>query len=123
MRKKFAPLALLFGLLTTLMLASTSMAQATTPLPTLASCVNSGVVNVVTCSDVLHTVTVVIENNDVLSDNELTILKDALNNADIDIDILNITAAKNVVVNVYNNNIDPDITVGDVTICLASVCY
>lgn len=123
MRKKFAPLALLFGLFTAMMLASTSAAQATTPLPTLASCINGGVVNVVTCSDVLHTVTVKITNNQVLSDNELTILKNALNNADIDIDVLNITAVKQLVVNVYNNNIDPDVTVNDVNLCLLAVCY
>jgi hypothetical protein len=125
MRKRFAPLALLFGLFTAMMLASTSMAQANPILPTFTSCTNGVVnVNVVTCNDVLNNITVTITGNRALTGNELTILKDNLNKNKIDIeDVLNVEATKLVVVNTYNSFNPPiTITVGNVNICVALIC-
>jgi len=128
MKKRFAPLALLFGLLTALMLGGTSMAQAHpagAPHPGF-NCNNVGV-NLVTCSKVIATVPVVIPiaDNDtrVLTDNELTGVENSLNNANID--VLNIdTSLKNVTVAVLNvyNSFNPTVTVTGIQICLAATC-
>lgn len=126
MRKRFAPLAMLFGLLTAMMLGSTAVAQANPILPTFTGCTNGVVnVNVVTCNDVLNNLTVTITGNKTLDNNELTILKNNLNGTQID--ILNvdatITALKNVAVNTYNSFNPPiTITVGNVTVCVVAVC-
>ena len=133
MRKRFAPLAMLFGLLTALMLGSTAMAQATTPVTTFASCANSGTVNlgnVITCigtvkvNNVVKDVEVKITNNKVLNGIELNILKTDLNLKFLNINILNdVDVSKLLVVTVYNLIFDPDITVGNVNIlCTSSHC-
>jgi hypothetical protein len=126
MRKRLAPLAALFGLLTAMMLASTSMAQASPLLPTFTGCTNGGVnVNVVTCNDILNNIKVTITDNRVLTDNELTILKDALNGNEIE--ILNVEAAikdiEAVTVDVYDSfNPSIDVDVDDIEVCIALIC-
>jgi hypothetical protein len=126
MRKRFAPLAMLFGLLTALMLGSTAVAQAhpTAPNPHPAgfNCNNVGV-NLITCSKVITVlginipVDVNISDNDVdvLSDIELLNLENVLNG--LTINVLNVTTLNNIKVAV-------DDIVGDdvVGLCIASVC-
>jgi hypothetical protein len=95
MRKRLAPLAMLFGLLTAMMLGGTAVAQAhpTAPNPHPAgfNCNNVGV-NLITCSKVITVlgvnipVDINISDNDVdvLSNNELISLEDSLNHLSID---------------------------------------
>lgn len=126
MKKRFVPLALLFGLLTATMLGSTAMAQANPILPTFTGCTKGVVnVNVVTCNDILNNIKVIVTGNRVLTDNELTILKNALNNNEID--ILNVEATLEdievLTVDVYDSfNPSIDIDVDDVNVCIASIC-
>lgn len=119
MRKRFAPLALLFGLLTAMLLAGTSMAQAN-PDPSF-DCDNA--VNVVSCTLNGSPITVTITDNDVLSGNDFDTLENGLNVYIADIlNNVNVQYIQGVVVNVYNNQFNPDITVGNVNVCIA-LCH
>lgn len=104
--KRFAPLALLFGLLTALMLgsASTALAHPSPPGHSGANC-TKGLVNatVLSCNNILTGVLIpiVITGNEVLTDNEISIVEDNLNDNKYNITEL---------VNVYNNEIDVDVS-------------
>lgn len=125
MRKKLASLAMLFGMLTAVMLGSTSVAHA--QIASTTTCTNSGVVNanVVYLCDVADVVTgdvitVVVKTEDVLSDNDIVILQNFLNGFSVqnilndpdlvDADVLN---------NILNGSVvDVDI-LNDVNVCVA----
>ncbi len=121
MLKRFAPLTLLFGMLTALLMGSASIAQAT-PLADF-DCTNVVNVGVVCQSDVLNDLTVTISNNSVLNGNQIGILEESLN--DVNINILNPSVyLSNIevdVVEVYNNDFDIPITVSDVSACFLNV--
>ncbi len=118
--KKFAPLAVLFGLLTALLLGGTASALAATPDSGHGSftCNNVAGVTVVQCSDVLDNVKVTINGNRVLTNNELNILSGDLNNTQLDVQDIDVT-----VINAYKSFNPPiNITVQDINVCIASVC-
>lgn len=115
MLKKFAPLALLFGLLSALLLGGASTAQATSTTGSFTCQKGVVNVNVVTCNNVLNNITVNITGNDVLSDNQINVLTDNLNN----LNVLNVTAIKNVVINTYKSF---NINILNIQVCIASVC-
>lgn len=126
MKQRFAPLALLFGLLTALMLGGTGTALAHGDPHSGFNCNNVGV-NLVTCSTVIITTPVVVNITDndtrVLTDNELSILEDSLNH--VYINILNITTSLgNIEVAVLNlyNSFNPAVTLSDLQLCFASIC-
>ncbi|MGH4009438.1 MAG: hypothetical protein ACRDTH_15015 [Pseudonocardiaceae bacterium] len=126
MKQRFAPLALLFGLLTALMLGGTATAQAHGDPHSGFNCNNVGVgVVTVTCNTVIATVPVVVNIpvDRVLSDNELSLVEDSLNH--VNINVLNIiTSLEDIKVAVLNvtDSFNPDVTVGDIQLCLASIC-
>ena len=100
MRKKFAPLALLFALLGALLLGGASVANADTGW-TCKQYQKANVVKVdVQCvlNNNLNNITVNIYDIRVLTDNEIKILTDNLNNANVNIEVL-----EKVVINTLNN--------------------
>ena len=113
--KRTMSLSLLAGLAAALLLGGGATAQATGG----HQCSNS-VANVVTCNDTTGVVpvTIKIQGDRTLSDTELSVLEDTLNNTDVDVDVL-----KSVVVETYDS-FDPAIaiTVEDVDVCVAMVC-
>lgn len=117
MKQRLAPLALLFGLITALMLGSTSMALAHGNPHSGFNCNNVGV-NLVTCSKVIAFVPVVVnitDNDiDVLSDIELVDLEHSLNN--VTINILSISETLN------NIKAVVPVSLGDLQLCIGSVC-
>lgn len=103
MRKKFAPLAVLFGLLGALLLGGASVANANTGFDcdnvnsisvVKVKCVNVGV-NV---GNVLSDITINIKDIRFLNDNEIKILENNLNNAQVNIEVL-----ENVTINTLNS--------------------
>lgn len=111
---KFAPVAMLFGLLTALLLGSTSMAQAG---PATWGC-GTKPVNVLVCNTIFNgePLTVTIRSPRVLTANELIKLENALIN--IEVNKIKIT-----VVNVFRSFNPPIIiTVDDVIVCYRGVC-
>jgi len=108
-RKKFASLTLLFGMLVAVMLGSTSMAhaQTTNTDSSTTTCTQTGLVNVnvvYVCSVVDNVVvgdvvTVVVTTDDVLSNNDIHVLENFLNGFTVqqiltdpdlvDVDVLN----------------------------------
>lgn len=122
--RKFAPIAMLMGLLTALLLGGTAAAQAG---PALNYECNKGV-NVVSCNEVnVGDVKVEIDHNDIraLTDNEIEVLEDNLNK--VDVDILNPeTTIKDIEVEVVKTykSFNPTIIidVDDVNVCVLAVC-
>jgi hypothetical protein len=106
---------MLFGLLTALLFGGATAAEATPNNAGTFACAN-GALNIANCSDILDHVTVKITGNRVLTDNELNVLSDNLNNA-----TLNITAIKNVVVDTYGS-FNPKVDVSDINVCILSIC-
>jgi hypothetical protein len=114
--KKFAPLAVLFGLLTALLLGSTATAQATTPNGAgTFKCSNGINVLTVNCNNILDNVKIDIKGNRVLTTGEISILENNLNNAKIDVDVY-----KLVVIDTYKS-FNPIIVLvlGDINVCIA----
>ncbi|MGH3887661.1 MAG: hypothetical protein ACRDSZ_14025 [Pseudonocardiaceae bacterium] len=123
MIKRFTPLALLFGLLTALLLGSTSVAQAN-PLVDF-QCNNVVGVGVVCENDVLigvlNDVKIVISDNHVLNGNQINILENSLNNVDVDINkLIYIGNLEADVLSIYDS-FDIDLDVGDVNVCIGVV--
>lgn len=118
--KRFTPLALLFGMLTALLLGSASIAQAG---PLDFDCTNVVNVGVVCQSDILNDLTVTVEDNNILSGNQISILENSLD--DVDVNILNpniyLGNLEVDVVEVYDNEFNIPITVSDVNACFLNV--
>ncbi len=122
--RKFTPVAMLVGLLASLLLGG-AVAQAGT-LGDLSKKVNPDFecnqvvgVNVVSCNDVVvGDIEIEIEGNRVLTDNEIEILEDNLNNTEVDVD-----AFEKTIINTYKS-FNPSIEVNDndITVCLLAVC-
>ncbi|SHF01178.1 hypothetical protein [Streptoalloteichus hindustanus] len=113
--KRTVSLAMITGLATALLLGGAGAAQASGG----HQCAN-GVANVVTCNDTdtVVPVKIEIEGNRTLTDAELSVLEDSLNDIDVDVE-----AIKLVVVDVYRSfNPSIDITVDDVKVCVVAVC-
>ncbi|HEU0090392.1 MAG TPA: hypothetical protein VFQ77_22495 [Pseudonocardiaceae bacterium] len=114
--RKFAPMALLLGMLSALLLGGVGVAQATAANYDCNQLVG---VNVVSCNEVnVGDVKVEIKGNRVLTDNEITVLENNLNNTTVTVD-----AIKNTVIQTYKS-FNPTITVttGDIKVCIVAVC-
>lgn len=112
MRKKFAPLAMLFGLLTAL-LGSTATAQADTAMWT---CTGNQSVNIITCSTVFNgiPIKITIRGTRVLTENEIVRLERTLATTPPDLGKI-----ENAVVNTYKSFSPPiNITVDHVDACM-----
>ncbi|MGH3907629.1 MAG: hypothetical protein ACRDTE_26140 [Pseudonocardiaceae bacterium] len=108
---------MLMALLGALLLGGAAAAQAT---PSLNYECNQVVgVNVVSCNEVnVGDVKVEVEGNRVLTGNEITILENNLNNADVDVNVI-----KGVVIDTYKSfNPSIDIDTGDITVCVLAHC-
>lgn len=118
--RTFAPIAMLVALLTSLLLGGGAAAQASSAGSW--ECVNKSSIKLVSCT--LNDITVNVKNVKVLSDNEISILEDSLNKNHVDVDILSgdITVAKNKIVEIYKNDLNITINVGDVNVCILAVC-
>ncbi|MEU4499236.1 hypothetical protein ACFYW6_31285 [Streptomyces sp. NPDC002659] len=109
--KKLVPVAVFMGLVPAL-LGGASTASATGHY----SCSN-GLANVVTCNNTnTGPVSLKITGNRTLTDNELSVLENNLNNAAV-----NVTALKNVTANTYKS-FNPSVTIKNINVCIASVC-
>lgn len=113
MRNKFAPLAMLFGLLTALLLGGTATAQADTGV---FKCSQDKSINVVTCNTILKDVTVIIKGNKIVTDVQLVEVENVLNKTEI-----NVSKIQGAVVTVYKS-FNHFITVGDVTVKCVAIC-
>lgn len=113
-KKRVATATLLAGLFTATLAVGASPASASGGY----SCSN-GLANVVTCNNVIAgiPVNVDIKGNRTLTDNEITILKNNLNNIG-----LNVTAIKNSVIDTYVG-FSPSVTIKDINVCIAAVCF
>ncbi|MEU9920399.1 hypothetical protein AB0H51_03580 [Streptomyces griseoluteus] len=111
--KKLVPVAVFMGLVPALLSgASTATASATGHY----SCSN-GLANVVTCNNTTTgPVSLKITGNRTLTDNELSVLENNLNNAAV-----NVTALKTVTANTYKS-FNPSVTIKNINVCIASVC-
>ncbi|MEW2260690.1 hypothetical protein [Streptomyces sp. NPDC047869] len=110
--KKLVPVAVFMGLVPAL-LGGASTASATGGH---YSCSN-GLANVVTCNNTnTGPVSLKITGNRTLTDNELSVLENNLNNTAV-----NVTALKNVTVNTYKS-FNPNVTIKNINVCIASVC-
>ncbi len=118
MTKKFAPLAVLFGLLGALLLGGAAVGNAATDY----KCNQNGVTVVnVQCSSILSNITVNVKDVRVLSDNELKTLVAVLNDTDVDIEdieakVLNVFI-KDFKINIEDNDVAVCITVGSIKTC------
>lgn len=111
MTKKFAPLAVLFGLLGALLLGGAAVGNAADGD---YKCNQNGVSVVnVQCSNILNNITVNVKDVRVLTDNEIVKLENVLNNTDVNIEDIE---AK--VLNVFINDFKIDIDDTDVTVCI-----
>ncbi|MFI9809477.1 hypothetical protein ACIHEJ_34910 [Streptomyces sp. NPDC052301] len=112
MKKLLVPAAVFIGLIPAVLLGGASTASATGHY----SCSN-GLANVVTCNATdVGPVIVKITGNRTLTNNELSVLENNLNNASV-----NATALKNVTVNTYKS-FNPTVTIKNINVCIASVC-
>jgi hypothetical protein len=119
MRKKFAPLALLVGLLSALLLSAVATSANAAPPGHEFKCSNvgSGAVVNVQCVTVLKDVTVTVKNIRALNNNELNILSNNLNN----VNVLSHNEIEKVVINTlsgFNIKVDVD----KVIVCILAVC-
>ncbi|WP_309112232.1 hypothetical protein [Saccharothrix sp.] len=111
--KRFTPFVATLGLVAALTTGSGAVAAAAGKY----SCSN-GVNNVVSCNDIIDKVVVKITGKRSLIHQEIVVLKNNLNNAGVDAAVI-----KNVVVVTYQSfNPAINISVGDVQVCVASVC-
>jgi hypothetical protein len=120
--RKFTPLAMLVALLTSLLLGA--VAQAGTKDDDTKSAKNYECnqvvgVNVVSCNEVnVGDVEIEIEGNRVLTDNEIEILEDNLNNTKVDVD-----AIEKTIIKTYKSfNPSIEVTENDITVCILAVC-
>lgn len=120
MRKKFAPLAVLFGLLGALLLGGASVASAGDDDGFQCNQKQKGnIVKVdVNCvlNNSLNNITINVTDIRVLTDNEITILENNLNNADVNIEVL-----ENVTINTLNNFGGIHVTDVNVKVCVIAV--
>jgi hypothetical protein len=111
-KKLLVPAAVFMGLIPAVLLGGASAASATGHY----SCSN-GLANVVTCNSTdVGPVIVKITGSRTLTDNELSVLENNLNNVAV-----NVTALKNVTVDTYKS-FNPSVTIKNINVCIASVC-
>jgi hypothetical protein len=125
MMRKFTPVAMLMALLASLLVAGATAAQAG---PTKNHDKNQNKnyecnqlvgVNVVSCNEVnVGDVKIDIEGNRVLTDNEIKILENNLNNTDVNVEDIKVTIVKTY--KSFNPSID--ITKNDISVCIVAVC-
>lgn len=125
MRKKFTPFAMLMGLVASLLLGGSAVAQAGAlddagkTLDKNFECNQVVGVNVVSCNEVtVGDVEIEIEGNRVLTDNEIEILEDNLNKTEVDVE-----AFEKTIIKTYKS-FNPSIEVNDndITVCILAVC-
>ena len=117
MKKKFAPLALLFALLGALLVGGASAANATTGNTFDCDNVKSVSVVKVKCVTILQDASVTVKNIRFLNNNEILTLQNNLNN----INVLSPTTIENVTINTLKN-FNIIVTADDVNACVLAIC-